>query len=44
VVEIRRFTREHLEEVLSLCAAEGWPSFPELKGGANATEGSVATW
>jgi predicted N-acetyltransferase YhbS len=29
VVEIRRFTREHLEVVLSLCEAEGWPSFPE---------------
>lgn len=29
VVEIRRFTHEHLDAVLSLCEAEGWPSFPE---------------
>src|SRR4051794_9790053 len=29
MVEIRRFSREHLEGVLSLCEAEGWPSFPE---------------
>jgi predicted N-acetyltransferase YhbS len=28
VAEIRRFTHEHLEAVLSLCEAEGWPSFP----------------
>jgi predicted N-acetyltransferase YhbS len=29
VVEICRFTREHLEAILSLCEAERWPSFPE---------------
>lgn len=27
--EICRFAREHLDVVLSLCEAEGWPSFPE---------------
>lgn len=29
VVDLCRFTREHLEAVLSLCGDEGWPSFPE---------------
>jgi predicted N-acetyltransferase YhbS len=28
MVDLLRFTREHLDGVLSLCAAEGWPSFP----------------
>ncbi len=28
-VEIVPFTSEHLEGVLRLCVAEGWPSFPE---------------
>jgi len=27
--ELRRLTPEDLEGVLRLCAAEGWPSFPE---------------
>jgi ribosomal protein S18 acetylase RimI-like enzyme len=29
VVEIHRFGLEHLDAVISLCRAEGWPSFPE---------------
>lgn len=29
VPEVQRFTREHLDGVLRLCEAEGWPSFPE---------------
>jgi predicted N-acetyltransferase YhbS len=29
VPEIRRFSRDHLDGVLRLCEAEGWPSFPE---------------
>ena len=28
-MEIERFRPEHLESVLALCAAEGWPSLPE---------------
>lgn len=27
--EIRPFTREHLDGVIRLCVAEGWPSFAE---------------
>lgn len=26
---LRRFTRDHLDGVLRICSAEGWPSFPE---------------
>jgi ribosomal protein S18 acetylase RimI-like enzyme len=29
VPDIRDFRRDHLAGVLRLCAAEGWPSFPE---------------
>lgn len=29
MVEIRRFALEHLDAVIGLCRAEGWPSFPE---------------
>ena len=29
MAEVRRFRPGDLEEVIALCAAEGWPSFPE---------------
>jgi len=29
MVEVRRFRPDDLEGVIALCAAEGWPSFPE---------------
>jgi ribosomal protein S18 acetylase RimI-like enzyme len=28
MADLLRFTREHLDGVLTLCVAEGWPSFP----------------
>lgn len=28
MAELHRFTREHLDGVVTLCEAEGWPSFP----------------
>jgi ribosomal protein S18 acetylase RimI-like enzyme len=29
MAEVRRFRPDDLESVIALCAAEGWPSFPE---------------
>jgi ribosomal protein S18 acetylase RimI-like enzyme len=29
MVDLVRFGREHLDGVLALCLAEGWPSFPD---------------
>jgi len=29
VAEVRRFRSDDLDGVIALCAAEGWPSFPE---------------
>jgi ribosomal protein S18 acetylase RimI-like enzyme len=29
VPEVRRFRPDDLDDVIALCAAEGWPSFPE---------------